>query len=442
MTHPPHQPAPPIASNREERDAIMTRVKGYAQLAGVILFIMLAFGISFSLKVTQTPLREDATPERQLMVEALPVIPGTHPIRFTATGLIKAKAPIDITPEVSGRIIGINDNVFAGGRFEAGELLFQIDPTDYQLEVRRLEAMVAEAQTAYDIEQTESEMAKAEWVQIHGKKRKAPDLVLRKPQMEEAQAALEAAKAQLQKAHIDLERTVFSLPFKGRMTHANLSEGQYVSTGQAYGQAYDVQSLEVETSLNDTKLGWLMSAGKNGQTPHITITAQHQGQKLTFQGILKRGAAELNSQTRFATIAIGLDPSDFKARLASEKLLPGIMARLSIEGPLLHTVTPIPLAALSTDPTSTDRTRKHVWLVNPHSSTLYRQTVTSVFNDGETALVKGLAAGSLLVTHKIFGASEGIKVKHTHPASPDTPTPPAPLNHEDFAARIYDRKSL
>src|SRR5690606_3237290 len=110
-----------------------------------------------------------------------------------------------IVPEVSGRVVFVHAAFFEGGQFAAGEVLFKIDPRDFELEVARREAEVARAQTVLELAEAESSAALGEWKQIHGK-RPAPDLVARKPQMAEAAATLKSARAQLEEAKLRLER--------------------------------------------------------------------------------------------------------------------------------------------------------------------------------------------------------------------------------------------
>ncbi len=266
-------------------------VKGYIQLGFVIVFIVAAFVISGLLNVTKKPIRQQEIAQRTLMVEAAQVVPGPHRVAFSATGMVKPRASVTITPEVSGRIVSVNDNVFAGGVFNTGELLFQIEPTDYQLEVKRLEATVAEAVTAYNLEEAESDLAKQEWKQLHGKKA-IPDLVARKPQMEQAWAQLQSARAQLENATLDLERTVYAFPFQGRIIDSDLSLGQYVTASQSYGTAYEMKELEIQASIDQKSLSWLMAA----PNPDITVTTHYQASKPRSRGCLNAARQSWKAQ--------------------------------------------------------------------------------------------------------------------------------------------------
>ena len=298
------------------------------------------------------------------------------------------------------KVISVNENAFAGGTFEAGELLFQIEPKDYQLALRDAEAAVAQASAAYDIEVAESKLAIAEWQQIQGD-RLAPALVARKPQLNEAKATLRAAQAQLSDATLDLERTVYSLPFKGRIVSSSLTSGQLLTTGQSYGTAYDMKTLEIQASLDEQKLSWLMET----PDPHITVTTTYQGQEHRFKGALKRGASSLDSATRFGQIAVGLADNALKSARTSEGLIPGLFAQLAIQGPYVNDVIALPSSALQKGGT--------IWRIDPAMQTLDRADAQVIYSNGATIFVRGIEGNALIVTSKLPGGAQGMGVQYT-----------------------------
>ena len=75
-------------------------------------------------------------------------------------------------------------------------------------------------------EEADAAVARREWEQL-GEGPGSP-LVLREPHIAEAQAAVTAAEAALEKARLDLERTEVRAPFAGRVRHKNIDVGQFV----------------------------------------------------------------------------------------------------------------------------------------------------------------------------------------------------------------------
>lgn len=365
------------------------KVKGLAQLIAVILFIAGSFFVSNLLQTSNAPEREKAAADRALYVDTRTVSPAPYRITFETTGTVNSRADINIVPQVSGRVVEISDNMFEGGTFKKDEILFKIEPRDYELEVKRLEAAVASAETALDVTKAESGAAISEWNILH-KGKDAPDLVAKRPQLAEAETALKSAKAQLDTARLNLERTTFSMPFDGRVLSGNLEVGQFVSAGQSYGTVFDSNGLEVRASLEDKKLQWLM----NAENPEITIKTKYLGQEHEYKGVLKRKAASLDSSTRFATIAFGFaDPVT--------DVVPGVFTTLEIKGPTEQNIVTVPAEALQKEGI--------IWTVK-QDGTLHAITPDILFSDNDHIALQNIGNSVTVVTSRVSGAADGMKV--------------------------------
>lgn len=365
------------------------RRAGLWQLGLVIGFVAFALIISQLLRSGYEPPRRDDGQERRLTVQVTEVRPGPFRISFTTTGLVEARTYVDVVPEISGRIISVQEDFFAGGRFTAGETLFAIDPRDFELEIERAEAEIARARTRFELEQAEGQVARAEWHRNRGDDNPPPDLVARKPQMAEARANLQAAQAALAIATRALDRTRYSLPFDGRVLESDLAPGQYARAGQVHGQVFDLASLEVRASLTDQQLSWLMAA----DNPRITIATRFLGNTVTHAGELRRGASALDSATRFAAVRIGFtDPG--------LQLVPGVFAEVRIEGPALERVVQLPLHALQKDGL--------VWVVQS-DKTLTAFEPHIVWSDDQTIVIDGIQQPLTVVTSRLAGVNEGAR---------------------------------
>ncbi|MFQ5693948.1 MAG: hypothetical protein ACE5IM_13010, partial [Nitrospinota bacterium] len=64
-------------------------------------------------------------------------------------GTVRPKIEVTVVPEVSGRVIERSPGFRSGGFIQKGELLFEIDPSDYRLAVTQRRAQIA--QLAADI---------------------------------------------------------------------------------------------------------------------------------------------------------------------------------------------------------------------------------------------------------------------------------------------------
>lgn len=373
-------------SHEGERQIFM----GIFQLVMVVLFIAASFAVSGMLKANKKELGKREKEDRVLFAETQTISPAPYRIRFQTTGVVEARSEISIVPQVGGKVIAVNDKFFEGGSFEADEVLFEIEPLDFELELQRLESAVAQARTAFNLEEAESEAAIAEWKQINGDT-PVPYLVARKPQKAEAWANLKSAKAQLENAKLDLQRAKFSLPFAGRVLSANLENGQVVTAGQNYGSVYNAKNLEVQTSLKEQQLDLLMQS----DNPDITIGYEVSGELKTVKGVLQRNASSLDSTTRFASVSIGFEK-------IPEGILPGVFVELDIQGPNIPNALTIPATAMQKG--------QKIWKLDAEN-TISAVEEEIVYSDDENIIFQGTNGAETIVTSKIPGAIAGMVIK-------------------------------
>lgn len=374
------------------------KAQGFLQLILVVIFIAGSFAISFALKPQKRDVESGKTEERVLIVETQQISTQSYRIEFETTGNVGVRSEIGIVPQVSGRVETIDEDFFAGGAFEANEVLFQIDLRDFELEVERMEAQVAQARTAFNLEEAEKEAALEEWRLVNGDK-KPPPLVARKPQIDEAWANLKAAKAQLENAKLDLERASFSFPFKGRVLNSMLEQGQYVSAGQEYGSVFDLKSLEVQASLKDKELEWLLGSAD----PDITIITKQGGKTGEYKGKLNRSAASLDELTRFAGVSFG-----FENEVVD--LLPGVFATIRVKSTELDNVALLPSEAMQKEGL--------VWILKS-DGTLESHNPEIIYSTEDTIIAQGFGDNIDIVTSRVSGATEGMKAKRAENSEQD-----------------------
>ena len=319
----------------ETRDAHTdhrNRRRGYIQLVLIVIFVGGAFlGARYLASLQTTPSPEKETQERKLLVETARIVPGSHRLEFSTTGTVQVRAMTNIVPQVSGRIVHIDENAFPGGVIDADTILFTIEKTDFRLRVKQVKAEIARAERQLELQEADAKASVAEWRRLNAEQ-PVPPLVAKEPQLGEARAALRAAKAQLELARLDLSRTDFQLPFTGRVTELGLEEGQYVVAGQSYGKAYRVASLEVDVPLAPKERDWLDET----ESPIITVSSE-KGEE--YPGFVKRTASTVDERTRLSRAILGIDH-------ANPKLVPGVFVEVHIIGPMRRNVWTLPLNAL------------------------------------------------------------------------------------------------
>jgi RND family efflux transporter MFP subunit len=302
--------------------------------------------------------------------------------------VVAARANVTAVPEVSGRVTYVNENFYPGGQFTAGEVLFRLEPRDYQLTLNQREADLQRAEANLEITQAQVDSAIFDWRQSHGDK-PVPTLVAKQPQLLQAKAEVTSAQAALDAAKLQLQRTEFSFPFAGKVLSSSVAPGQFLVAGQAYGQVFSAADLEISASLDEQQLQWLV----NAKLPEISIRYSQFGVEHHLPGTLVRGAASLDTNTRFAQV-------NFAFLETNTSVIPGTFVDINIQGQQLNNVMQVPLSALQTD--------GKIWLTA--KGELQQWNPEIIFKSAAEIIVQAPAGPIEVVTSRVAGGFSGMSV--------------------------------
>lgn len=328
--------------------------------------------------------------ETRLPVSVIAVETGAHAVAITTTGRVAPRSTVGLTPQVSGRVLWVDDSLYSGGYFEANAVLFRIEQSDYLNERAKEQAAVAKAETSLALEQAEADAALAEWGGLNGEL-PAPPLVSRVPQIAQVKAELAAARARLAQAELNLSRTEYSLPFDGRVISSSLELGDYLQAGQSYGQLYNQQALEIVLSLPKNDLPWISQPGQVDIA--ITFDALNTRRQHSLKGKILRIGASLDETTRFQQVVIKpIDNGD---------LLPGMLTRVVLHSTPVPDTWALPLSALQAGGA--------IWLVD-EDSRLRRIEPQIIATMAESVIIVAPMDTASVVDSSLGGAIEGAKV--------------------------------
>ncbi|HEV2083475.1 MAG TPA: efflux RND transporter periplasmic adaptor subunit [Gemmatimonadales bacterium] len=160
----------------------------------------------------------------------------------TASGKIEAKTSVDISADITGRIIQIA--VREGDMVKRGQFLLQIDPAQYQAAVARAQGMVASneavlLQTRASRDQAQRAWNRARQLTELGDNLIAPEtaeqaktaLEVAEANYQSTKAQLDQARAGLQEARDNLAKTHLTAPITGRVVRLAVEEGEVAVPG-------------------------------------------------------------------------------------------------------------------------------------------------------------------------------------------------------------------
>ncbi|SHG60063.1 RND family efflux transporter, MFP subunit [Kaistia soli DSM 19436] len=166
---------------------------------------------------------------------------------WTRNGVVRVQVA-NIAPQVSGEIIrlAVADNKFV----RQGELLYEIDPFNFEVAARTAQAGVDQAAADVQVKQAQSD-----------RRQRLSDAATTPEEQQvfaggalQAKAAFDAATQQLAQARINMERTKVTSPVNGYVTNLLLRVGDFAAVGNSNISVVDAESFWIDGYFEETKL--------------------------------------------------------------------------------------------------------------------------------------------------------------------------------------------
>lgn len=349
-----------------------------------------------------------AEPEyRAVTVDVASVVMETVRVEVQAQGTVTPLRETAIMAEVSGRVVETAENYLVGGFVSEGDVLLRIDPRNYQTSLLRAQASVEQAESSLAQERGRAEVALREWKKLpKGSQRSedARDLYLRKPQMDQAEAQLLAATADLNTARDDLERTIIKAPYNAviRTKHSEL--GQYVGRGTALADIFAVDYAEVRLPIPQGKLDYLELPGIEGygEGAVIDLYTDVAGDVKHWPATLHRTEGVFDERSRVLYTVARIEDPYALHNPQRYPLRMGTFVNANIAGREFHNIVTLPHHLL--------RAGNTLWVVDQNNILRSRQ-VTVLRTGSERALVSaGLAEGERVSLTSLDSSLNGATV--------------------------------
>jgi len=380
--------------------------------AGVVAFMML----------TKPKPQTRQPPPSVQAVDAIRLRATNFQVRIPSFGFVKPRTESTLKPEVSGRVLSISPNFRDGGFFEKGDLLVTIDPQDYESAVVVAKATLAQRESALQLEQAQHEQAVENW-RLLGDGSDPSPLTLREPQLAEARANVDSARARLEEAERNLERTRIVAPYAGRILKKEVDVGQTVSPGNVLASIFAVDYVEVRLPLFNEQLDYIdLPEEYRGDAPEVPLDGprvllhgDYGSQRVTWEGHVIRAEGVYDTAQLFVVAQV----KDPYARSGSDipPLKVGQYVQAEILGHDLQDVYVIPRSAV--------RLSNEVLLVTDQNL-IQRRTIRPIWRDEEHVIVQdNLKSGEVICITPMMFAADGAKVLPTiDGVPPPTPGPP------------------
>ncbi|MGC9403175.1 efflux RND transporter periplasmic adaptor subunit [Vibrio genomosp. F10 str. 9ZC157] len=266
-----------------------------------------------------------------------------HRGSMTFIGRAEAVDDTNITAQVTGYLQ--SQHFEEGQMVEEGDLLFTIEPSQFEVKVTTSKAELARADS--DLIKAKLDFERGKRLLPKGSISKA-DFDALSANLRGAQAMVEAATAQVRLAQVNLSYTQIMAPFSGRISDSKASKGDLVSPSS--GVLTTLVSLDpIHASFNVSErdrlgIGLETASGNlsaNNKDIDVSITLEN-GTKFEHIGVLDYLGNRINTST--GTI-------DMRALIPNpeHKLFPGQHVRVELHAENTVQVIAIPRKAVQSD---------------------------------------------------------------------------------------------
>jgi multidrug efflux system membrane fusion protein len=364
--------------------------------AGASYHLIPLWPMSGAQAVAGTPPAEQAMPASVATLEPREAI-----LWDEFSGRLEAVDRIDVRARVGGAVQATH---FAEGELvKAGDLLVTIDPAPYAAEVQRLEAQVAGAEAR--VAMTSSDLERGQRLSDQHIVT-ARDLDVRANAFKEAKASLDAAKAALEAARLNLGYTQVRAAVSGRVGRREITPGNLVATGAGAPVLTTLVSVDPVYASFDADEGGVLKAlasiaepaggrGKLDRIPVEMATADGTQAKGHLQFIDNKVDARSGTIRVRATFANG-----------DGRLIPGQFARMR-----LGQAAPGRLLLVDERAVGTDQDKKFVLVVGADNRAAFRVVTLGRAVEGLRVVTSGLAGGERIVVNGLQRIRPGTLVQ-------------------------------
>lgn len=353
--------------------------------------------------------RFDEKPSHKLRTEVMAPASEDYQVWVPSYGIIKPKTQSLVIAQVSGQVLKVSDRFREGAFFEAGEVLLEIDDADYQAQLTIAQAELRQAEFTLEDEKARSVMALNDWKKL-GNTTPPPSLVAREPQMNSALSVMEASRAKVHQAQLNLNRTKVIAPFAGRVLNLDVNVGQVVNNGTTLGTVYAVDEVEVRLPLKQSDLVHLKlpesyrdlaTQASEAKIP-VKLMATMGGKTHSWDGELVRVEGTIDAQTRqLYVVVVVKDPYKFRED-GTPPLKIGQFVNALIKAETLEDVVVLPRAAVSS--------ANHINVIS--NDVLNRVPIEPLWmNDSHVVISNQFEAGQLISTTPLGDVVSGTAVQ-------------------------------
>ena len=291
---------------------------------------------------------------------------------------------------VKARVTGYLNKVHfqEGADVKEGDLLYTIDPREYQAEFASAEATLQQSQAelsqAHSDYQRSSQLSTQKVIAAQETEKQGTAALA-------AEAGTRSAQARLSKAKLDLEYTEIRAPISGKISRTSVTEGNLVANGDTLTTIVSQDPVYVYFDAPErVVLRWDKAVNEEASSG-LTARARAFVGLLNEEGFPREGAVdfsdnEVNAGTGTLKMRAVVPNDDRRLRI-------GMFARVRLTLDQPRQTLLVPERAVGVD-----QGQRFTYVVNGDNKVEYRKVSIGQIYDGKLAVLEGLQAEDRVIT--------------------------------------------
>jgi multidrug efflux system membrane fusion protein len=318
------------------------------------------------------------------------------------TGRLEAVHVVEVRPRVSGYLQKVNFK--EGAIVQQGAVLFEIDPRPMQAEVDKLKGDLSQAKA--ELARANSDFQRAE--RLHNNDGMSTEEYDRRASARSSsEAKIASIEGALRGAQLNLDFTRVLAPITGRVSRAEITEGNLVETGAA-----QVKPLTTLVSVDPIYVYFDVDEQTYLKYAKVTQnrgSASHEVQNEALLGLADETGFPHVGRVNFVDNQVSATTGTIRLRATFPNknfaLTPGLFARIKLQGGGKYN------GCLAKDEAIvTDLNQKYVFVLGKNNTLEYRPVKLGPITDGLRVVREGVREGDVIVVNGLLRVRPGAPV--------------------------------
>jgi membrane fusion protein, multidrug efflux system len=321
------------------------------------------------------------------------------------TGELQAVNSVEVRPRVSGFIDSVE--FIEGARVRKGQLLFQIDPRPFRIEIERLDAELKRAHSKLEVAAAGHARAERLYAQNAIAREEYEQLTAAES---EAAGDLGSLNAQLHAARLNLEYSHIRSPIDGHVSRALITPGNLVSNVNLLTTVVSDDPIYAYFDTDEATYLRFSRLGQGDGTAPRDRGGQGAAASPVFMGLVGEQGFPHQGSLDFVDNQVDSRSSTIHARAVFDnkdgRFTPGLFARIKLVANDRYDAVLIDERAVGND-----LGKKFVLVLKPDNTLEYRPVTLGTRVDGLRVVEEGLAPADVIVVNGLQHVTAGAKVQ-------------------------------